>query len=40
MILIIATKHKFEKHLAVHASVKYFVISLAKVFSFSKLLQQ
>ena len=41
MILIIAGKLKFEEHLSVAASVKYFLISLTKVFfSFSKLLQQ
>ena len=40
MILIIAAKHKFEEHLSVAASVKCFLLSMAKVFSFSKLLQQ
>ena len=33
MILVIAAKHKFEKQ-------KCFLISMAQVFSFSKLLQQ
>ena len=40
MTLIIAEKHKFEEHLSVAASVKCFFLSMAKVFSFSKLLQQ
>ena len=39
MILIIAVKRKFED-LSVAPSVKCFLISMAKVFSFSKLLQQ
>ena len=34
MILIIATKHKFEEHLLVAAFVKRFLISMAKAFSF------
>ena len=40
MILIIAAKHKFEEQILVNASVKFFLISMAKVFSLSKLLQQ
>ena len=40
MILMMAVKHKFEGHFSLAASVKYFLISLAKVFLFSKLLQQ
>ena len=40
MILIIADKHEFEEPLSVAASVKCFLTSVAKVFSFSKLLQQ
>ena len=35
-----AAKHKFEEHLLVAASVKYFLLLMANVFSFSKLLQQ
>ena len=40
MILIIAVKRKFEEDLSVAASIKCFLISMAKVFSFSNLLQQ
>ena len=40
MVLIIAGNYKFEEHLSVAASLKCFLISLVKVFSFSKLLQQ
>ena len=40
MILITAAKHKFEEHISVAASVKCFLISMAKAFSFFKLLQQ
>ena len=39
MILIIAATRKFEELLLVAASVKDFLISMAKVFSFSELLQ-
>ena len=39
MILVIAVKHKFEEHLFVAASVKCFLISMIKVFSFSELPQ-
>ena len=35
-----AGKHKFEERLSVAASVERFLISMAKVFSFSKVLQQ
>ena len=35
-----AVKHRFEGHFSLAASVKYFLISMAKVFLFSKLLQQ
>ena len=35
MILVIAAKRKFEERLSVAASVKCFLISTAKVFSFS-----
>ena len=35
-----ATKYKFEETLPVAASVTCFLISMAKVFSFSELLQQ
>ena len=38
--MILAAKYKFEEHLSVAASVKCFLISVAKVFSFSKLPQQ
>ena len=40
MILIIAAKRKFEEHLSVAASVKNFLLSMGKVFSFSKLMLQ
>ena len=42
MILIIAAKHNFQTQtqLSVAVSEKYFLTSMAKVFSFSKLLQQ
>ena len=40
MILIIAAKQKFKEHISVAASVKFFLILMAKVFTFSKLLQQ
>ena len=40
MIFMIAAKHKFEEYLLVAASVKCFLLSMAKVFWFSKLLQQ
>ena len=40
MILTTAAKHKFKEHLLVAASVKCFLISMTKVFLFSKLLYQ
>ena len=40
MILIVDAKRKFEEQLSVAASVKWFFISTAKVFSFSELLLQ
>ena len=40
MILVIAAKSKLEERFSVTASVKYFLLSMPKVFSFSKLLQQ
>ena len=40
MILIIAAKQRFVEHFSMTASVKCFLLSMAKVFSFSKLLQQ
>ena len=40
MILVIAAKHKFVEHLSMAASVNCFLISMAKVFSLSKLPQQ
>ena len=39
MILVTAAEHKFEEHLSLAAFVKYFLISMAKVLLFSKLLQ-
>ena len=39
-MVLIAAKHKFEEHLSVTASVKGFLISMAKVFSFSQLIQK
>ena len=38
--LIIAAKHRFGEHLSLAASIKCFLISMAKVFLLSKLLQQ
>ena len=38
MILKITAKYKSEEHLSVAASVKSFLFSMAKIFSFSKLL--
>ena len=40
MSLIIFAKHKFEEYLSVAGCVKCFLISMAKVFSFSKLMQK
>ena len=40
MILIVTAKQKFEEHLSVAASLKCFLPSMAKLFLFSKLLQQ
>ena len=36
---MIVAKHKFEEYVLVAASVKHFLVSLAKVFSFSEFLQ-
>ena len=40
MMLIIVAKHKFDEHFSLAASVKCFLLSMVKVLSFSKLLQQ
>ena len=40
MILIIAAKRKVDKHLCVAACVKCFLLSMVKVFLFSKLPKQ
>ena len=40
IILIIGDEQKFEERLSVATSVKYFLILMAKVISFSKLVQQ
>ena len=40
MTLVIAAKQKFEEHLSVTVSVKNFLISMAKIFLFPKLLQK